>query len=50
MDIKEKLEKMRLTPGNSIVISSGILNALGLRESKDIDDVKLVEDFLKTAN
>lgn len=37
MNIKPKLELFSLTPSNSIVIGSGILNALGIRESKDID-------------
>ena len=46
MEIKSKLEDLGLTPENAIVIGSGILNALGLLESKDIDDVKLMEDYL----
>lgn len=37
MQIKNKLDELDLNPDNSIVIGSGILNALKLRESKDID-------------
>ena len=39
MNIKKELDKIGLTPDNSIVIGSGILNALGIRETKDIDVV-----------
>lgn len=39
MNIKDELNKIGLTPDNSIVIGSGILNALGIRETKDIDVV-----------
>ena len=39
MNIKLKLEEIGLNPGNSIVIGSGILNALNIRECKDIDAV-----------
>lgn len=37
IDFKQKLLDLSLTPSNSIVIGSGILNALGIRESHDID-------------
>lgn len=39
MEIKGKLNELGINYENSIVIGSGILNALGLRESKDIDIV-----------
>jgi hypothetical protein len=39
MNIKEELEKFNLTPDNCIVVGSGILNALNIRKSKDIDVV-----------
>ena len=37
MNIKQYLRDLRLTPANSIVIGSGILSALAIRESNDID-------------
>ena len=37
MNIKEKLSELSLNTQNSIVIGSGILNALKIRESSDID-------------
>lgn len=37
MNIKEKLNDLNLDSDNSIVIGSGILNALDIRESHDID-------------
>lgn len=37
MKIKSYLDKLKLNPTNSIVIGSGILNALNIRESNDID-------------
>lgn len=37
MNIKEELEKFELTPDNAVVIGSGILNALNIRKSNDID-------------
>lgn len=37
MNFKTNLEKIGLTPKNSVVIGSGILNVLGIRESEDID-------------
>lgn len=51
-NIKEELEKLGLSPENSVVIGSGILNALGIRESNDIDAVVSEETFemLKSKN
>jgi len=46
MKIKNKLTELGLNPDNAIVIDSGILNTLNLRESKDINDVKLIERYL----
>lgn len=37
MDIANSLKKIGLDPNNSVVIGSGILNALGIRDSNDID-------------
>lgn len=37
MNFLENLNKFNLNPDNSIVIGSGIMNALNLRESHDID-------------
>lgn len=37
--MKKDLKKLKLTPENCIVIGSGILQALGIRKSKDIDVV-----------
>ena len=45
MDIKNKLNELDLNSDNSIVIGSGILNALNLRESKDIDVVVTEEKY-----
>ena len=39
MDIPKLLFDLKLTTDNSVVIGSGILNALGLRPSNDIDVV-----------
>lgn len=58
MNIKNKLSEIGLTSESSIVIGSGILNVLNLRESKDIDIVVteekyrelLMEDYLKKNN
>lgn len=45
MNIKDKLIEIDLNSDNSIVIGSGILNALNLRESKDIDVVVTEEKY-----
>ena len=37
LDFRKELSKLSLDETNSIVINSGILNALGIRESHDID-------------
>lgn len=37
MNIGKEIARLGLDTGNSIVISSGILQALGIRESRDID-------------
>lgn len=39
MEIKNKLIELGLNSENAIIIGSGILNALNLRASKDIDVV-----------
>lgn len=45
MNIKDKLEDLAITPDNCVVIGSGVLNALNLRESKDIDVVVTEEKY-----
>lgn len=45
MEIKNKLIELGLNSENTIVIGSGILNALKLRESKDIDVVVIEEKY-----
>jgi hypothetical protein len=37
MNFVEELKKLGLNSSNSVVIGSGILNELGIRQSKDID-------------
>lgn len=37
--MNKQLKKFNLNPNNSVVIGSGILQALGIRKSKDIDMV-----------
>ncbi len=43
------LDELGLSPNDSIVIGSGILSALGLRQSKDIDVVTTSEVYAKFA-
>lgn len=43
--MKKTLQKLSLNPDNSIVIGSGILQALGIRKSKDIDIVATQEIY-----
>ena len=43
--MNEILQKLGLNPGNSVVIGSGILQALGIRKSKDIDLVVTQEAY-----
>jgi hypothetical protein len=45
MNFKFKLDEIDLTPDNSVVIGSGILSALGVRESNDIDLVVTAEVY-----
>ena len=49
MEIKSKLNELGLTPDNTIVIGSGILNALKIRESNDIDVVVSPEKYQSLA-
>jgi len=46
MNIKRELERIGLTIENSVVIGSGILSALNIRESQDID-ATVSEDVYK---
>lgn len=50
MNIKSHLSEFSLTPQNSIVIGSGILNALNIRESADIDLVVSDDTYKKLLN
>ncbi|KKR06019.1 MAG: hypothetical protein UT34_C0001G0059 [candidate division WS6 bacterium GW2011_GWF2_39_15] len=45
IDIKQKLSELSLTSENAIVIGSGILNALNIRESHDIDVIVDTETY-----
>lgn len=45
MEIKNKLNELGLNSDNAVVIGSGILNALNLRKSKDIDVVVTEEKY-----
>lgn len=47
MDIRGELERLGLSPESAVVIGSGILNALHLRESKDIDVVVREKTYKK---
>lgn len=49
MDIKSKLKEFDLNSDNAVVIGSGILNALNLRESQDIDLVVVEEKYKELA-
>ncbi len=50
MLILSKLDELGLNPENTVVIGSGILNALNLRESKDIDVVVTEEKYKELSN
>ena len=50
MDIKTKLNKFGLDTKNTIVIGSGILNALNLRENKDIDIIVTKKKYKELSN
>ena len=43
--IKDKLSELDLNPSNTVVIGSGILNALDIRESADIDVVVTLDKY-----
>lgn len=45
LEIKTKIDELGLNPDNAVVIGSGILSALNLRESKDIDVVVMEEKY-----
>lgn len=45
INIKEKLDEFGLNSDNSIVIGSGVLNALGIRSSHDIDVLTVKEKY-----
>src|SRR3954470_16674257 len=50
MNIKSSLNGIELNADNAVVIGSGILNALGIRESDDIDLVVDASTYAKLAN
>lgn len=50
MKMKNKLNELGLNSDNSIVIGSGILSTLNLRESKDIDVVVTEEKYKELSN
>jgi hypothetical protein len=43
--MKKALQKLGLNPNNSLIVGSGILQALGIRNSQDIDVVASQEIF-----
>lgn len=45
INVRQKLSELSLTPKNSVVVGSGILNALKIRESHDIDLTVDVETY-----
>lgn len=45
INIKQELDDINLTPDNSVVIGSGILSALKLRVSNDIDVVVTEKEY-----
>lgn len=45
MNTKDEIEKIGLTSDNAVIIGSGILSALDLRESKDVDVVATEEKY-----
>lgn len=47
LDFRKELSKLSLDETNCVVIGSGILNALGIRESHDIDVIVNEEVFEK---
>ncbi len=47
LNFKERLSTLSLNEKNSVVIGSGILNALGIRKSHDIDAVVSTETLSK---
>ena len=50
MEIKNKLNELGLSSNDVVVIGSGILNALNLRESEDIDVVVTEEKYKELSN
>lgn len=50
LEIKTKLDELGLTADNAVVIGSGILSALNLRESKDIDIVVTEKKYKELAD
>jgi hypothetical protein len=50
LPISSSLRKLDLNPENSIVVGSGILNALGLRPSHDIDVIATPAKYQKLSS
>lgn len=50
MNINNELKKLGLSADNSVVIGSGILSALGVRGSKDIDVVVDGDAYLRLSS
>ncbi len=50
MEIKNKLNEIGLNSNNAVVIGSGILSALNLRQNKDIDVVVTEEKYKELSN
>ncbi len=47
MDIKAKLKELGLSADNSVVMGSGILDALGIRPSNDLDVLVREDDWYR---
>ena len=50
LEIKANLNELGLNPDNAVFIGSGILSALNLRESKDIDVIVTEENYKKLSD
>jgi len=48
--IKSKLDELGLNPDNAVIFGSGILNALNIRASKDVDVVVTEEKYKELCN
>ncbi len=47
MDIVAEVRKLNLPPGRYVVVGSGLMHQLGLREAKDVD-LAVTPEFFET--